>query len=77
MDEPGEECKYYLMTKKIYAGRYSTDCYKDLFADRALEARTSLYEIDTYKTSCATLEELSKQNSYFANEFIRMYRRNN
>ncbi|MBQ9086502.1 MAG: hypothetical protein IJY47_04885 [Clostridia bacterium] len=73
MDEETEDHVYYLMPKKIYAGRYSTDCYKDLFSGRALEAGTSLYTIDTYKTACALLEELARQNSYFANEFIKMY----
>ena len=73
MDEEAEDHVYYLMPKKIYAGRYSTDCYKDLFAGRALEAGTSLYTIDTYKTACALIEELARQNSYFANEFLKMY----
>lgn len=67
------EHKYYLMPKKIYAGRYSTDCFKDTFAIRALEAGTSLYYLPTYDSACAKLEELKKQNSYMANTFIAMY----
>ncbi len=73
LEGEGEECKYYLMPKKIYAGRYSTDCYKELFSNRVSEAGTSFYTIDTYKTACAMLEELKRQNSYFANDFIKMY----
>ena len=68
-----EEHKYFLMTKKIYACRYSTDAFKDIFARRTLEAGTSLYEIDTYKSECAILEELARQNSYQSQQFITLY----
>lgn len=65
--------EYYIMPKKIYAKRYATDCFKEGFAQKALEAGTSLYYMDTYTTYCAMLEELGKQNSYFANLFLNMY----
>ena len=68
-----EEHKYYLMTKKIYARRYSTDAFQDIFARRTLEAGTSLYGIDTYTSDRAMLEELGKQNSYQAQQFISLY----
>lgn len=65
---------YYILDKKIYSRRYATDCFKDGFANKALKAGTSLYEIDTYKTECALLEELARQRSYFANTFVQMYK---
>ncbi len=68
-----KEHKYYLMLKKIYARRYSTDCFKDIFAVRALEAGTSLYELPAYTSDCATLDELQQQNSYMVNTFLSMY----
>ena len=64
---------YYIMPKKIYARRYATDCFKEGFANKALQAGTSLYYLDTYKTYCAMLEELGRQHSYFANLFLEMY----
>ena len=74
MSEEYEECVYYLMDMKIYAGRYWTDCLKGVFATRALEVGTSLYFMKTYQTSCATLDELKSQNSYFVNDVMKMYR---
>ncbi len=65
--------KYFLMCKKIYARRYSTDAFQDIFARRTEEAGTSIYEIDTYKSERAMLEELNKQNSYQAQQFISLY----
>lgn len=76
LEEPAEEHDYYIMPKKIYAGRYSTDCYKDLFADRTLASGTSFYFINTYETACAKLDELKEQNSYFVNDLLKMYSTN-
>ena len=68
-----EEHKYYLMLKKIYSRRYSTDCFRDIFAQKSLEAGTSLYELPTYRSDCAELDELKQQNSYMVKTFLSMY----
>ena len=68
-----EEHKYFLMCKKIYSQRYSTDAFQDIFAQRTLDAGTSIYEIDTYKSERAILEELNRQNSYQAQQLISLY----
>ena len=68
-----EEHKYFLMCKKIYARRYSTDAFQDIFGQRTLESGTSIYEIDTYRSERAILEELNRQNSYQAKQLISLY----
>jgi len=67
------EHKYYLMPKKIYSRRYATDAFKDIFATKVSNAGTSLYDLPTYESDCATLEELKQQNSYMVNTFLSMY----
>ncbi|MBE6576538.1 MAG: hypothetical protein E7653_00180 [Ruminococcaceae bacterium] len=66
---------YHYTDKKIYSGRYATDCFKDGMAPKTLKSGTSLYEIDTYKSINAMLEELARQKSYFANDFVKLYPR--
>lgn len=62
-DEPVDH-EVYVSFKKDYAKRYSTDCYKEYFAERALSAEYDFINSDTYKDDCALLEELERQNSY-------------
>ena len=68
-----EEHKYYLMCKKIYSRRYSTDAFQDIFARRTLEAGTSIYDLPCYKNDRAMLDELNKQNSYQGEQFVSLY----
>lgn len=55
---------YYIMPKKIYANRYATDCYQELFTARALDSGYDFIHSDTYQEDCALLEELEQQSSY-------------
>ena len=64
--------KYYLSTKKIYAKRFSTDCYNDIFTEKALRSNVGLADVPEYKGVKATLEELMLQNSYFFNELLKI-----
>ena len=57
--------KYYLSAKKIYSKRYSTDCYRDLFAQRSERTPLGLGDMPTYSGVCATAEELTAQHSHF------------
>ena len=63
---------YYLSTKKIYAKRFSTDCYNDIFTEKALRSSVGLQDVPEYKGVKATLEELVQQNSYFFNELLKI-----
>jgi len=57
--------KYYLMSKKIYSKRFSTDCFSEFFAEKSLRSKIGLVDLPEYRTEKATFEELQKQNSYF------------
>ena len=59
--------KYFLMNAKIYAQRFSTDCFSDYFNDMARKSKSGLQDYLEYMTERATVEELKKQNSYFIN----------
>lgn len=62
--------KYYLMSKKIYSKRFSTDCFSDFFTEKSLRSRYGLDDISEYATEKATFSELEKQNSYFVNDLL-------
>lgn len=65
MDGKTENKKYYLMNAKIYAKRFSTDCFSDYFNDMAKRSKTGLMDYIEYVTEKATVDELKMQNSYF------------
>ena len=67
MDGKTENKKYYLMNAKIYAKRFSTDCFSDYFNDLARRSHTGLSDYLEYTTEKASVEELKAQNSYFIN----------
>ena len=67
MDGKIEKKKYYLMNKKIYASRFSTDCFSDYFNDMAKKTNIGLDNYLEYETERATVAELKMQNSYFIN----------
>lgn len=67
MDDKTENKKYYLMSAKIYAQRFSTDCFSDYFNDMAGKSGMGLMDYLEYATEKATVEELKMQNSYFIN----------
>ena len=57
--------KYFLMNTKIYAQRFSTDCFSDYFNDMARRTHTGLADYAEYASERASMEELRAQNSYF------------
>ena len=67
MDGKIEKKKYYVMNKKIYSSRFSTDCFSDYFNDIAKQTKVGLNDYIEYATEKATAEELKMQNSYFIN----------
>lgn len=68
MDVEGKEYKYYMSTKKIHSDRYSTDCYSDVFDEVSKDFPYFIWDIETYKSTKATYEEMKKQNSYMFND---------
>ncbi len=67
MDGKQDKCRYFLMNKKIYSSRFSTDCFSDYFNDMAKKTKTGLNDYIEYATEKASVEELKSQNSYFIN----------
>lgn len=67
MDGKTENKKYYLMNAKIYAKRFSTDCFSDYFNDLARCSHVGLMDYLEYATEKASVAELRAQNSYFIN----------
>lgn len=67
MDGKPEKKKYYLASGKIYANRFSTDCFSDYFNDTARKSKVGLRDYIEYATEKASVEELKMQNSYFIN----------
>ncbi len=67
MDGKVENKKYFLMNQKIYARRFSTDCFSDYFNELAKRTNVGLNDYMEYVTEKATVEELKMQNSYFIN----------
>ena len=67
-DGEKKEKHYYLMHKKIYSKRFSTDCFSDFYYKRALRSDIGICDLEEYETEKATLFELELQNSYFIND---------
>ena len=66
-----KECPYYVSTKKIYSNRFSTDAYKDIFAEQLKSVNIGIDDIAEYNSHKATQAELEQQNSYFINELVK------
>ena len=67
MDGKVDKKKYYIMNRKIYARRFSTDCFSDYFNDMARQSKVGLNDYREYVTERASVDELKAQNSYFIN----------
>lgn len=67
MDGKVDKKKYYIMNRKIYARRFSTDCFSDYFNDMARQSRVGIDDYREYVTERASVDELKAQNSYFMN----------
>lgn len=66
-----EKHDYYLMPKKIYSDRYSTDCFSDYFSKMSLRSNIGINDIPTYKKTKASSDELRCQESYFINDIFK------
>ena len=65
---------YYLMHKKIYSKRFSTDCFSDFFTNKNLKSAYGINDLPEYSTEKATFEELQQQNSYFIHDLMNKQR---
>ena len=65
-----QDCKYYIMNKKVYSKRFSTDCFSDYFSTKALRSQFGIDDLPEYQTERATFDELYRQNSFFINDLL-------
>lgn len=66
-----EQCgddSFFLMNKIVFSNRYETDCYKGFFDNLKRQAKEGINQLDSFKKSAASIEELVKTNGYFATE---------
>ncbi len=66
-----DEHRYYLMSKKIYSKRFSTDCFSDFFTEKALRSPVGIDDLREYATEKATFAELGEQHSYFISDLFK------
>ena len=59
--------RYFLINRKIYSRRFTTDCFSDFFNEMARECKVGLSDYLEYVTEKASVDELKQQNSYFIN----------
>lgn len=64
------EKHYYLMSKKIYSKRFSTDCFSDFFSVKSLRSPIGIDDLQEYETEKATFDELKEQKSYFIQDLM-------
>ena len=71
-EEEGENKKYYIQSKKIYANRYSTDCLSGIYEARSEFNKIGIDDIKEYGGIMATNDELQKQHSHFQSDITKM-----
>ena len=64
-DSKPEKKRYFLANYKIYRERFTTDCFSDYFNDLAEKSGVGLMDYLSYRSVCASVDELKQQNSYF------------
>ncbi|MCM1305886.1 MAG: hypothetical protein NC303_01085 [Firmicutes bacterium] len=64
--------KYYLMSKKIYSRRFSTDCFSEVFAEKSMRSPVGLNDLPEFATEKASFDEMLSENSYFFNDLAKI-----
>jgi len=65
LDGKAKKKKYFLCNRKIYARRFTTDCFSDYFNDLAIKAKIGINDYEEYAGKKASVNELKQQHSYF------------
>ena len=65
LDGKAKKKKYFLCNQKIYARRFTTDCFSDYFNDLAIKAKIGINDYEEYALEKASVNELKEQHSYF------------
>ena len=77
--QDGEKAEkiYYLMSKKIYSKRFSTDCFSDFFSVKSLRSPIGIDDLQEYETEKATFDEMKEQKSYFIEDLMNKQEKEN
>ena len=59
---------YFRQDKKIWSGRYATNCLSGIFEDRAAVNNIGIDDLPAYRSIMASSFELTYQNSHFQEE---------
>ena len=73
LEGESKERKYYIMPKKIYSKRFSTDAYADFFYEKAIRSEVGIEDLEEYESERATLSELEAQHSYFIGNLMKNF----
>lgn len=73
LEGESKERKYYIMPKKIYSKRFSTDAYADFFYEKAIRSEVGIDDLEEYESERATLRELEAQHSYFIGNLMKNF----
>lgn len=65
LDGKAQRKKYFLCNRKIYARRFTTDCFSDYFNGLAIKAKIGINDYEEYAGEKASVNELKQQHSYF------------
>lgn len=68
--------KYYLMFKKIYSKRFSTDCFSGFFNEKSLRSKLGINDLQEFASEKASFEEMLLENSYFFNDLVKIKDKN-
>lgn len=71
IDEIPEKAAYFLSTKKIFADRYATDCYREIFAKKQIPTGVGLADYPTFAGMRASAEEMVSMHQYFTREIFK------
>lgn len=73
LEGESKERKYYIMPKKIYSKRFSTDAYADFFYEKAIRSEVGIEDLEEYESERATMAELESQHSYFIGNLMKNF----
>lgn len=72
-----EDKRYFIMDKKIYAKRFSTDCFSEFFEEKVKRSVKGLNDVPEFEKEKASFNEMKSMNSYFFRDLTRIMRKKN
>lgn len=73
-DKKLKEKRYYLSKKKIWSGRYSTDCYAKFFDEGFAHSRKGFIDLENYVSIHDDVESMKEMHSFFVEDLLRYFK---